>query len=176
VMQIGNEWNDRLAKAMRINDRSKREMALQKIDGDQAGLAKSSKSEGLGEKLFSGFTKSRKQISNQLGYKLATMQFSIIWNMQNAKENAEQHQRHLRIAFAVAGFHADHGRYPQQLQEIVPTYLKKLPKDLFSGKSIVYRLSKDGYLLYSVGENGKDDLAWHDLSSCDDLRMRMPFP
>ena len=82
------------------------------------------------------------------------------------------------IAFALAGFHADRGRYPLQLKEIVPKYLKNLPKDLFSGKAMVYRLSKDGYLLYSVGANGKDEQGrcFDDQPTGDDLRIRLPLP
>ena len=39
----------------------------------------------------------------------------------------------------------------------MPDYLPEVPKDPFSGKELVYRVTPTGYLLYSVGVDGKDD-------------------
>ena len=51
------------------------------------------------------------------------------------------------------------GRLPAQLSELVPEYLGALPHDFLDGKALRYRLrpGDDGFLLYSVGEDGKDD-------------------
>jgi len=51
------------------------------------------------------------------------------------------------------------GRLPAQLSELVPEYLAALPHDFMDGKALRYRLRPgDGdFLLYSVGEDGKDD-------------------
>ena len=43
------------------------------------------------------------------------------------------------------------------LSALVPTVLSQLPTDLFTGKPLVYHRTKDGYLLYSLGDNGFDD-------------------
>ena len=50
--------------------------------------------------------------------------------------------------------------------------------DLFAGRPLVYRPSGAGYLLYSVGVNGKDEGGrWTDDDPPgDDLRVRMPLP
>ena len=51
----------------------------------------------------------------------------------------------------------DEGTYPQTLDKLVPDYLSEMPQDIFSGKPLIYRLQGEGYLLYSVGPDGKDD-------------------
>ena len=52
------------------------------------------------------------------------------------------------------------------------------PGDVFSGKALVYRPADKGYLVYSVGANGKDEGGrWTDDDPPgDDLRVRMPLP
>ncbi len=52
----------------------------------------------------------------------------------------------------------DKGSYPENLQELITTgYLKELPIDSFSDKPLVYRRTDDSFILYSLGENFKDD-------------------
>jgi hypothetical protein len=61
---------------------------------------------------------------------------------------------------------------------LAPKYLKRIPSDLFSGQALIYRPNEDGYLLYSVGVNGKDeDGRGHDDEPAgDDLSVRIPLP
>jgi hypothetical protein len=61
------------------------------------------------------------------------------------------------LALALAIFKADKGSYPKNLVELEPAYVKKVPKDLFGGNDLIYRLGDDGYLLYSIGSDLKDD-------------------
>jgi len=101
-----------------------------------------------------------------------------IEKVQGAADRAEQTQRNLKLALALAAFRADNGRYPRQLSELEPRYLASIPDDLFSDKPLIYRPGKDSYLLYSVGINGKDEEghAYDDDPPGDDLRVRMPLP
>jgi hypothetical protein len=56
--------------------------------------------------------------------------------------------------------------------------LLRISQDIFSGNPLIYRPSETGYLLYSVGPNGKDDggRGPDDDPSGDDLVIRMPLP
>jgi hypothetical protein len=56
--------------------------------------------------------------------------------------------------------------------------VKEIPPDLFSGKPLIFRPSENGYLLYSVGVNGKDEggRGEEDMAPGDDLSVRMPQP
>jgi hypothetical protein len=49
------------------------------------------------------------------------------------------------------------GSFPEALADVSLTYLKEPPVDPFSGRSFIYGNEGDGYVLHSVGENGKDD-------------------
>ncbi len=57
----------------------------------------------------------------------------------------------------MAVYHAEHDSYPPTLDALKSADLPEIPTDPFSGKSLVYRTTGDGYLLYSVGFNLKDD-------------------
>ena len=76
---------------------------------------------------------------------------------QQAEDRAVQQRRNLRVALALAHFHGEHARYPEQLTDLVPEHLPELPPDLFSGQPLKYAQIDQGYLLYSIGPNGEDD-------------------
>ena len=55
-------------------------------------------------------------------------------------------------------FQKEKGKYPDNLEEMVKAgYLTKLPHDPFSPGPLTYKKTEDGFLLYSWGENLKDD-------------------
>lgn len=65
-----------------------------------------------------------------------------------------------RVAAALAACRAAGGAattYPERLDDLVPRYLDRLPTDPFSGGPFVYERRGAGYLLSSVGPNGRDD-------------------
>ncbi len=97
---------------------------------------------------------------------------------QRMWEDSQQNQENLLLAFALAAYYSDEKQYPRSLSELSPKYLKEIPKDLFSGKPLIYKPKADGYLLYSVGPNGKDDEGRpHDLTlQGDDIAVVMPQP
>ncbi len=61
------------------------------------------------------------------------------------------------VELAAQNFQLEKKRSPKTLQELVPEYLPFLPKDDFSGKDFIYHPLTNGYLLYGVGPDGKDD-------------------
>jgi hypothetical protein len=62
-----------------------------------------------------------------------------------------------RISLAMIAYKADKAQYPETLEALWPKYLKIVPKDCFTGKPLKYARKGDGYVLYSVGKNLKDD-------------------
>ena len=61
-------------------------------------------------------------------------------------------------AIALKRFQSKHGKFPERLAELTPEFLNEVPLDPVDGKPLRYRRNADGtFLLYSVGENGKDD-------------------
>ncbi len=97
----------------------------------------------------------------------------------DASDRIEQHRRNLQLAVALASYRADNGKYPKTLDELAPKYLAKIPNDLFTEKPLTYQPNESGYLLYSFGQNEKDDngKTYGDLPyGCDDIRVRVPLP
>jgi hypothetical protein len=92
------------------------------------------------------------------------------------------------LALALAGYHHDHGCFPKKLRKLAPEYIPEVPRDLFGGGELIYKPEGDGYLLYSVGLNGKDDggrnyweeherfdeSATEEELSADDIAIRTP--
>jgi hypothetical protein len=62
-----------------------------------------------------------------------------------------------RWGLALEAHRGKAGDYPATLSKVSPSIGGNLPGDPFTGKPLVYRPRGDGYLLYSVGVNGKDD-------------------
>ena len=63
-----------------------------------------------------------------------------------------------RVAAALSVYRAREGEYPQQLADLVPAILARMPLDLYSGKPFLFERKKDGgHLLYSVFRNSNDN-------------------
>ena len=64
----------------------------------------------------------------------------------------------LVTTLALRSYHAEQGNYPETLAALVPATLSRVPEDPFAREGrLRYRRTDDGYLLYSVGPDGKDD-------------------
>ena len=62
-----------------------------------------------------------------------------------------------QLALPLGAYRTEHGEYPAELAKLVPEYTPELPKDLYSGADFRYKRQGKGYVLYSVGPNGKDE-------------------
>ncbi|HET6497104.1 MAG TPA: hypothetical protein VFH61_17280, partial [Thermoleophilia bacterium] len=60
------------------------------------------------------------------------------------------------VRLGLALYKAEHGRYPEALNDIVP-YLGTVPLDPFSAAPLRFRLEGDDYVFYSVGPDLTDD-------------------
>ena len=69
----------------------------------------------------------------------------------------EARTRLLQTDLAIRAFQLEHNRYPDRLDELVPSLLRKIPVDPYCDKPLVYRREGKEYLLYSAGPNGVDD-------------------
>jgi hypothetical protein len=178
ALRNGNRWYDRVAAALRCQDRIAREKDLDTIDQDLNALKKEVVGPTLIARLLLGKDPAEKAIGKAIGGTLLPLLLPACHSVQRSHERSVQVDRNLHIAFALAAYHRDHRRYPAKLDDLAPRYLAVVPDDLFSGKSLIYRPSERGYMLYSVGVNKKDDGGrWYDDNPAgDDLGVRMPLP
>jgi len=61
------------------------------------------------------------------------------------------------LACALERYHLAHGQYPEHLDALAAEFISTLPHDVIGGEPYHYLRTKDGFLLYSVGWNEKDD-------------------
>lgn len=92
-------------------------------------------------------------------YCLISMAF--LWPLDRAIAGQANHAARVRVAraaLAIEIFRADHnGERPPTLDVLVPAYVKQIPKDPFNGQPLRYILRSTGYVVYSIGADGKDD-------------------
>jgi hypothetical protein len=65
--------------------------------------------------------------------------------------------RTAQAALAVERFRLAAGGLPDSLGQLVPVYLEAIPKDPFDGEPLRYCQLAPGFVVYSVGEDGKDN-------------------
>jgi len=83
------------------------------------------------------------------------------WSPASAIRKTIQTETSRRVvvtAIVLKRFQLRHGKLPETLNELVPEFFRAVPIDPYDGKSLRYHPNADGtYLLYSIGENSKDD-------------------
>ncbi len=57
----------------------------------------------------------------------------------------------------VERFEISNGRFPKNLDELVPNYLPALPVDPFDGQPLRYKPLEKGCVIYSIGKDRHDD-------------------
>jgi hypothetical protein len=76
---------------------------------------------------------------------------------ERAVQNETERQMTL-AAIALKRWQLRHGKLPSSLEALVPELLAAVPWDYMSARPLCFRLKEDGgYVLYSVGLDGKDD-------------------
>jgi hypothetical protein len=171
-----NAWYDRGVAALRIGERAGREAALQAMETDltetRTGLAKRMARVVLEKQA------DKKGRAKLLGDLHCVLFFPAVRKVQQAADQREQTHRNLQVAVALAAHRLAHKQFPTKLSELSPRFIKSIPFDVFSGNELVYRAIDDGYLLYSVGVNGRDDQGRtrNESDDCDDLTVRVPVP
>jgi hypothetical protein len=174
ALRNANRTYDRCVAAGRLPDRDAREAEFARISAEFDQAVQAVARLGPVQRL----AMSRAERGEHIGNILLRLLLPALQKIQAATDRLEQIERNLHVAFALAAYRADHGRYPAKLDELAPKYLPRVPGDLFSGGPLIWRPEKDGYLLYSVGPNGLDeDGRGRDGDPMgDDIRVRMPVP
>jgi RNA polymerase sigma factor (sigma-70 family) len=176
LLRDGNVWYDRLVAAHRMKDRAAREKEIDRIEAEVKALEKDTGAPAAVVELLRKGKAPGKEMSKKLEFFLRDYFLMLIRQLRQAADQIEQAQRNLHLAFALAAYRGEHEGYPEKLDALVPKYLEEVPTDLYSGKALIYRPSEGGYLLYSVGVNGKDEQGrgHYDTPPGDDRSVRMP--
>jgi hypothetical protein len=157
ILRMGNTWYDRIVETSRMPHRAERVEAEKKLNDEISKMAKEAKSfKSVGNSLMTG-----ESLHTILSKKIGGILLALLTPALNAANQAEERGKVYsdlsQVALALDAYHSDHDNYPDRLADLAPKYLTELPKDRFSDSDLIYRREGNGYLLYSVGPNGKDD-------------------
>ena len=157
-LRMGNHWFDEQTSICRLTDRKQREQALQKSRLELQKMISDANSPGIFA--LNWFT--RKSAKAAFGRMVGASLMQLFDNdLPGTFATCDQHALHLAFAqtgMALAAYRADHDQYPKQLEELVPKYLARLPRDLYAEQAPLHYLREtSGYTLYSVGQNGIDE-------------------
>ena len=174
ALELGNKWFDRLAAALAEKDRGKRIRELDAIENDLRNL-KLQVGESRIQQLRNEGVEPAKAKGQAIGEILVSLMMPAARKVQDASDRAAQSFENVAVAFVLAQYARDNGRYPATLEPLAK-YLGRAPIDAFSGTTPVYNPTANGYLLYSVGTNGRDDAgrSYDDQPQGDDIVVRMP--
>jgi hypothetical protein len=172
ALKNANQTFDRCAAAARAADRPERAKKHNEIESDVLTYNQRAKDMDIVQKAVMG----PKKRGETIGHILIGLFLPALEKVQSAIDRCDQTQRNLHLAFALAAYQRDHGKYPAVLADLAPKYLESIPDDLVAGKPLAYRPGGDGYLLYSVGPDGKDDggQSLDDDPRGDDIAVRVP--
>ena len=173
-----NTWYDRAAAIIRIADRAERGKEFDTFEKELKERVKSATTFEELAKQFKTVNGINAGVPQRITDHLLGLLMPAFRKIADAHDRSLQNERNLHLAYALAAYRVDQGRYPAKLADLTPKYLAVIPDDLFSGKPLIYRPSDKGYLLYSVGINGKDEdgRTPEDNPQDDDLRVKMPLP
>jgi len=154
ALRDANDWFDKLDEQANLKNRSARKEASDQIDAELKKVSFRAIQEKESKQAKLDLRRRSQVISDILICLLLPATEAVLDGQDRANVELDL----TRLAAALAVYRAEQKEYPEQLADLVPTVLPKLPIDLYSGKSFLYERKDDGgYLLYSVFENGSDD-------------------
>ncbi len=176
IFRMTNKLYDRIVAAAGQPTRAQRENAWRDVDADRRNQIKAAT--GWKSLVASELLDPRQGISERIGLIMISIFLPDVGALMKAEDRGNMRFELTKLAFALAEYRAHHGSYPAQLADLVPKYVAAVPQDIFSGGALHYTLQGDGYLLYSVGPNGKDDGGRNrednpDDYGCDDIAVRI---
>ncbi len=182
VLRISNRNQDERVIAFRKTTFAERQKALAKMDKESEALAKKvSNLESLKRAIAeNGDPKSLARLLVAL-----LSEPGIPYRNLCPDDQVATHSELGQLAFALAAYRHEHKQYPKSLKELAPKYIAAIPKDRFSGEDLRYKRRGDGYVLYSIGPNEKDDDGRglreqlsrdHEGDMWDDIVIRTPGP
>lgn len=164
-LRRANQWYDRMGTACQKGTFAERKKAMETATDDLTQMKI--------DAMHSGFRR-RLRPSRYVGDLLLSLFMPLFGRAAEMYDQATMRRRVTEVALVLAACKAEKGKYPETLTDLKPRYLKKIPNDLFIEKPLHYKRTGEGYLLYSVGPDMKDDggKGRDDGPDCDDIVVK----
>ena len=151
ALKTGNEHYDRLISCMSLPTHAQRRAAIEKLTAELKDYGTLLKFNPKGVR--------EKETARALGSVIAAVMVPAIAKAREAEDTQRQNATNMDVALALCAYRNQEHQYPDELGELVPEYLARMPMDQFAGVAPIYRRTNGGYALYSVGPNGRDESA-----------------
>jgi hypothetical protein len=157
-LRIGNSRFDRIYEAFTKPTPTQRRAAIEQLERDRMRMGSEAEDpKWKAENLFAARS-APVAAGRQIGRRLVAWFTPDDWSScATAEDRATAYRRMDELLFALVAYRAEQDEYPAELAKICPKYLQSLPDDPFGTGPIRYKREPEGYVLYSVGPNGKDD-------------------
>lgn len=103
------------------------------------------------------FAEVERTVSGLVFARLTKMLAPVYSKAARARDQSLARVALCRVALELKAYKARNGHYPDTLAELQQHLAWDVPEDVFSGDAPAYRLSGDGFVLYSVGPDGVDN-------------------
>ncbi len=114
------------------------------------------------------FILDKNSLGESIGDILAAMLVPALWRGYEMELRCRVRENAVKLVAALQAYRSDHGRYPATLEDLLPSYLKTIPQDPFSRKSLRYVNTDDATFVYSYGldldDDGGVDAGWRGVS------------
>jgi hypothetical protein len=173
-LKLGNEWFDRLVHTAQIEDHDQQQAESKRFNDDLKKLAAEVKIMPTRTGIWFYPRKIPTQLTSRglVGVLLPALDAAIV-----AEKKWKTHRSMFQIGLSLAEYRIDHKAYPNQLNELVPKYIARVPVDDFRSRELLYQRTDDGYMFYSLGKNGRDDggKSYDEDEDADDVTIRVPW-
>lgn len=172
ILRKANATCDEMVRAMEIPDFGTRRAAL-------AGIQTALRAEGARATapvamISTMVTRSRRGFTRMLGPSLLALLVPSVEQMDIAQTRSQMQRELVSLGLVLAIYRAEQGAYPETLDALVPGELPRIPLDRFTGRALIYQRTDDGFRVYSVGGNQKDDGGVGDQPNADDIAFTVP--
>lgn len=153
VLRKLNRAYDDAASAMRHDSYEERTAAFAQFENELGSGADSVRKPS---RLFAAAF-SRQARSDLIGTIVTSLLLPALTAANAAEDRTNSQLALVQLAAAIAVYRAEHGAYPEKLDDLVPGILPALPVDLYHAKPFAYQRTENGYIVYTLGANGADD-------------------
>lgn len=182
-----NPWYDRMVADLRTLDPRQRKKAREDFTRDIRDVSCRSMADTEAFKMHAMYRVGGRLFRGPVSDRYADLLTAILlldpYSFVDHRDRARGMRDVETVAAALACYRAEHGRWPVELADLAPDILQAVPQDVFSGGPLVYRPREDGYLLYGVGKNLRDDGGENDTPApgdphekTDDIVAEAPAP
>jgi len=99
----------------------------------------------------------REAYTRRVGDAIVSIFYLSLGGAEEVYRQGLMSQEMAKVVTAAGRYRAEKGAWPEDMEALVPEYLKELPTDIYSGKNVLYARSEQGIRLYSIGQNRIDD-------------------